>query len=148
VRVQAFHPDGPSLRSGVRLWLAGQRRTVQRSRWDRDAWLMTIEGITTREQADALRGWLLELPDAAVPRDDNESYFIHELVGLRVVDSNGVEVGRLEEVLSTGANDVYVVRAEAGEVLVPAIAEVVQRIDLPVGVMEITPLERWFDTPK
>lgn len=109
---------------------------------------MAIEGIATREQAEALRGWLLELPDADVPRDDDDSYFIHELVGLRVVDSDGTEIGRLVEVLSTGANDVYVVRSQTSEVLVPAIAEVVTRIDLPVGVMEITPLVQWFDTPK
>jgi 16S rRNA processing protein RimM len=148
VRVQAFHPEGPSLRAGTTVWLAGERRTIRRSRWDRDAWLMTLEGIATREAAEGLRGWLLERPDADVPRDDAESYFIHELVGLRVVDIEGTEVGRLAEVLTTGANDVYVVRGDAGEVLIPAIGEVVVRIDLPVGVMEITPLARWFDTPK
>jgi len=95
-----------------------------------------------------LRGELLEAPDAEVERDDDESFFIHELIGLRVVTTTGQDLGRITEVLQSGAADVYVVRGGAGEVLIPAIASVIERIDVGNGEVTITPLPGMLDESK
>ena len=55
------------------------------------------------------------------------------MIGLRVEDTAGQTLGRLAEVLSTGSNDVYVVRGERGEVLLPALDDVIRQVDLPGG---------------
>ncbi len=75
-------------------------------------------------------------------------YFIQDLIGLRVVDANDplVEYGVVEDVSSTGANDVYhIARKGQDPVLIPAIKQVVAGVDLEEGVMRITPLEGLFD---
>jgi 16S rRNA processing protein RimM len=148
VRVRPFTPDAPNLQAGKRVYLDGEARQVLRARYDKETWILELEGLTTRAEVEGARGRLLETPDADVQRDDADSYFLHELVGLRVVTADGRELGRVVEVMQPGANDVYVVRGEAGEVLIPAIGEVVQAIDLPVGIMTITPLPGLLDEPE
>ena len=137
--MRAFSAEAPHLQRGRWAWLAGVRRRVTASRWDRDAWLLGLTGVTAREQAEALRGELLEVPDVEVERADEESYFLHELIGLRVATAEGEELGVLKDVLQPGANDVYVVATPAGELLLPAIADVVERIDVAAGVMVVRP---------
>ena len=121
---------------------------VLRARLDRDAWILKLEGLEDREQIEALRGELLETPDAEVIRDDDESFFVHELIGLRVVTVDGREVGVVDEVVQAGAADVYVVKAGDGEVLLPAIAEVIASISLRDGTIVITPLAGLLDDSK
>lgn len=69
----------------------------------------------------------------AVPLEENE-YFIADLIGLRVVSDEGEELGTLDDVLQTGANDVYVVKNDKGEeILVPAIKDCVKNVDIEGG---------------
>lgn len=121
---------------------------VLQARQDRDAWILKLEGLEGRQQIEALRGELVEAPDAEVVRDDNESFFVHELIGLRVVTGDGQEVGVVDDVLQSGAADVYVVKTLAGELLVPAIADVVSSISLCDGTIIITPLSGMLDESK
>jgi 16S rRNA processing protein RimM len=145
LRVSAFSPEAPNLRSGRRLWLGGNEVTLTASRRATGSWIVAVAGISGRTAAERFAGHLFEAPDAEVARESGDSYFVHELIGLRVVTDGGEELGQVVEVLQPGANDVYVVRGPRGEVLVPAVAEVVSRIDLPVGVMTITPLPGLLD---
>ena len=84
-------------------------------------------------------------------RDDVEleecTYFIRDLIGLQVVDADtGAVYGRLEEVLETGANDVYTIRTPDGkQLLFPAIGDVVIETDPEQGIMRIRPLEGLFE---
>lgn len=69
----------------------------------------------------------------AVPLGENE-YFIADLIGLKVVSDEGEELGTLDDVLQTGANDVYVVKNDKGEeILVPAIKDCVKSVDIEGG---------------
>jgi len=65
-------------------------------------------------------------------------YYWHQIVGLRVVTSEGEEIGTVSEILETGANDVYVVKGEGGERLIPAIKQVVNEIAPERGEMIVT----------
>ena len=67
-----------------------------------------------------------------------DAHLVYEIVGLEVVTEDGKSLGRVSEVLSTGANDVYVVDGPSGETLLPAIASVVEEIDVAGGVLRIT----------
>jgi 16S rRNA processing protein RimM len=145
VRVMVFNPAAPNLQAGRTVYVAGQRRRVLRARNDHDAWIIQLSGLTNRDQVEDLRGHLVEVKDTELRRDDDDSYFVHELIGLRVVTVAGRELGTISEVIFTGANDVYVVKGNGKEYLVPAIAQVVERIDLPVSVMTISPLPGLLD---
>jgi 16S rRNA processing protein RimM len=144
----AFSPTARNLQRGRPVYLQGVRRTIERARADHDQWIIKLSGIGDRNTVEGVRGELLEAPDSEVLRDDDESFFVHELIGLRVVTTGGRELGRIKEVLQTGANDVYVVAAAEGEVLIPAIGEVIERIDVSRGEVSITPLPGMLDESK
>ena len=148
IRVSPFSPTARNLQRGRPVYVGGLRRVILRARQDRDAWILQLEGLEGRDQIEALRGELLETPDAEVVRDDDESYFVHELIGLGVVTTDGRMVGVVQDVLQSGAADVYVVKTEEGELLLPAIADVVASISLRERVIAITPLPGMLDESK
>ncbi|MDZ4158520.1 MAG: ribosome maturation factor RimM [Anaerolineaceae bacterium] len=93
--------------------------------------LVRFEGITTREEAARLRNTQVYVPADTLPPLPEGEYYFHQLLGLTIVDEQGVVLGKLAQILETGANDVYLVRAEDGtEALLPAIEEVILKIDL------------------
>lgn len=78
--------------------------------------------------------------EICVPKQDLESlpegeFYWHELIGLKVIDERGASLGTLKVILPTGANDVYVVQGDEGEILVPATWEVVLEVDAGRGIM-------------
>jgi 16S rRNA processing protein RimM len=148
LRVEAFSPSARNIQRGRPVYLDGVRRIVLEARNDRGAWILKLGGLTDRNAVEGLRGKLLETPDAEVIRDDDESYFVHELIGLRVSTTDGDELGAIAEVMPTGSNDVWVVRGTRGETLVPAIGDVVVRVDLGERRAIITPLMGMLDNSK
>jgi 16S rRNA processing protein RimM len=102
--------------------------------------IVRLVGIETAEAAAALRGQYLYVATADAARPPRGEYFLHEIVGLAVEDESGRALGRIQDVLRTGANDVYLVAGPLGELLIPAIADVVLTIDLEAGRVVIRPL--------
>ena len=84
--------------------------------------------------------WLTVPLEAVEPLPEGE-YFHFQLIGLRVVTVEGEALGEVSEIIETGSNDVYVVNGPAGQVLIPAIASVVQQVDLEQGVMAVQLME-------
>lgn len=149
MRILVYSPSARNIQRGRPVYLEGVRRTVERARADQDHWILKLSGIADRTTVERLRGELLEAADNDVLRDDDESYFVHELIGLRVVvTATAEELGTVADVLQTGANDVYVVHGPGGELLIPAIAEVIDRVDVSGGVVSITPLPGLLDESK
>ena len=114
--------------------------TIRSLRTHRGALLVGLDGVDRREQADELRGLLLEVSESDLGSLDQDEYYRFQLIGLEVRDTEGTVLGTLEEVLETGANDVYIVRDDESELLVPAIDSVVKNVDLAAGTMVIDPL--------
>jgi len=148
MRVQSFSASGVNVQAGRVVYLDGVRREVRRNREDKDAWVLQLAGIGDRTAAESYRGALLEVPDEDVERESEDSYFVHELIGLRVVTAEGEELGTIDDVLQPGANDVYVVHGPRGEILVPVISDVIDRVDVRGGVVVITPLAGMLDESK
>jgi 16S rRNA processing protein RimM len=96
--------------------------------------VLRLEGVDGREAAEALIGRYLEAPSRSLPEG---SYYWHELVGLKVKDPSGASLGTLEEVFRAGENEVYRILGPDGELLVPALHDVVRRIDLEAGEMVV-----------
>lgn len=126
---------------GATVWAAGVAYTVRGSRPHRNALLVTLEGIETEGQAQSLSGLLFEVPEEELPRLAEGQYYRFQLLGMDVVDREGQPLGRIEEVLETGANDVYIVRNREGELLLPAIDAVVKEVDLSARRMVVELME-------
>lgn len=108
-------------------------------------WLVQIEGIDSREAAEAWRGAELGVPRkraAALPPD---RHYVFEVIGLRVETESGEALGTVIEILRTGSNDVYVVKTDAREILIPAISSVVLAIEPARGRIVIRPLPGMLD---
>ncbi len=107
--------------------------------------IVSFKGIFNRDQAEFLRGRRIYLPATQLPVLEEGEYYHYQLIGLRVIDVNGKIIGRLAEILSTGSNDVYVVKGGNQEILIPAIEDVIKEVnlgentmvvDLPEGLVE------------
>jgi 16S rRNA processing protein RimM len=115
--------------AGSRLWLDGAPYTVERGRSQGRIVVLKLRGVDTRNQAEALYGKALLAPEAT-PIEDEDVYYLHDVLGARVQDKAGEALGELVDVFSTGSNDVYVVRGARGEILLPALDDVVLEVDV------------------
>jgi 16S rRNA processing protein RimM len=98
---------------------------------------LQLEGIHDRDSADTWRdAYVYVAMEDALPLEEGQYYF-HQIEGLSVVTTDGEPLGRIQEILATGANDVYVIDGPQGELLLPAIRDVVQEIDLDKGVIVV-----------
>jgi 16S rRNA processing protein RimM len=121
------------LQPGVGVYVGEDHRLLQiRSRrLHRQDLLLTFDGYSTPETVGELRNLLVYVPSHDRPALPDGEYYHHQLIGLQVFSEEGSLLGKLENILITGANDIYVVRSpQGGELLLPAIEEVVQEIDL------------------
>jgi 16S rRNA processing protein RimM len=132
--------DNPErFRPGARLFLESEEGPVLVEvvsvRPHKGMMLVRLASIQDRTAAERLQ-WrrLLILQTDAMPLGEHENY-VHDLIGLRVESLAGEVLGEITEVLFTPANDVYVVAGPDGELLLPALRDVVLRVDLETGTM-------------
>jgi 16S rRNA processing protein RimM len=91
--------------------------------------LLSLEGVTDRGRAEDLLGAEVLIPRAQLPPLEDGTYYWCDLIGCAVYDGE-LYIGRLESIISTGSNDVYVVSDGENETLVPALASVVREVDI------------------
>jgi 16S rRNA processing protein RimM len=101
--------------------------------------LVRLEGISSSEEASEWAGALLCIPESALSALPPGEFYWRDLIGLACRTLDGETVGTVEELWPTAANDVLVVRKGARSVLVPAVREILTRIDLEEGVVWIDP---------
>ncbi len=140
VRVRP-HTDLPERFSWLTQVYVGQTnpqlRQVESMRWHKEILLLKFDGLDSRDAIEGLRGQYLQVPESeAIPLADDE-YFLFQLIGLQVVSDEGHVLGELKRVIETGANHVFVVRGEAGELLLPDIPDVVLDINFEDGRMTV-----------
>jgi 16S rRNA processing protein RimM len=120
---------------------AGRRMKVERVRPTGRGVRLALEGVGDRSAAEGLRGQFLFVPPDERIRLPEGRHFVHTLIGLAVVSEQGEPLGSLVEVLKLPAHDVYVVRGERGEMMIPAVEEFVRRIDPAAGVITVRLIE-------
>lgn len=140
--------DTPDFAAGFKkIYLDGKPVKVRSARPHKNIVIMQLDGIDTPEAAQALVNKVLYISRDQVKLPAG-TYFIADLIGLKVVDADDENTvyGKLTEVSSTGANDVYHIQFADGKTrYIPAIPQVVVETDLANGVMRIRPLEGLFD---
>ncbi len=93
-----------------------------------------LEGIDNPETADKLVGQSVFVPSKRLP--DGE-YYWKDVIGLDIVTEDGRRLGYVRTILPTGSNDVYVCNGDEGEILIPALDDVVRKIDIGKGLMVV-----------
>ena len=136
------HSDTP-LQSGqtVTLKLSSgklQHHTIDSIKpFDHRSQLLFLDQITSREAAQVFKGAQLQIFRSSLPPLEEDSYYWCDLIGLEVMDKRRGFVGKLDAIMQTGANDVYVVKEGTSETLIPVIKSVVKKVDLENGLIEV-----------
>jgi 16S rRNA processing protein RimM len=140
IRVQPFTESLEGLLAYRAWWVGGgarwKRYQVTNARVQGEAVIAQLAGCEDRDAAAALRGQEVAVSREELPQPAANEWYWSDLIGLRVINLAGEDLGVIARMLRTGANDVLVVEAER-ERLVPFIAGVVKEVDLAAGVMRV-----------
>lgn len=118
--------------------------TIEMTRWKQDLLLLKFYEIDDRTIASQLTNQLVFAKTEQLPGLSEGEFYYHELIGLEVYQDDGDNLGTLVQILETGANDVYLIRAENGEeILIPATEEMILEIDPELGKMIVAKME-WY----
>ena len=147
--VMEVHTDFPErLTPKTKVFVGGdyQPMTIAAVRGHGEGLLVKLEGLDTPEATSRYRNQLVYVTAADRPKLPEGRYYYHELIGFDVVDEEQNSLGKLSEIMQTGANDVYVVvRPDGSEILFPVVSSVVLsierehrliRVHVPEGLIE------------
>jgi 16S rRNA processing protein RimM len=118
---------------GSALELDGASHEVEWSRPGQPGLVVKLRGIDNRTMAELFRGKYLEVPEEAVRLLADGRFYHHQIVGLTVLTSSGLHLGKVAEVLERPANDVWVSREGTVEHLIPATKDAVVEVDIRAG---------------
>jgi 16S rRNA processing protein RimM len=119
-----------------------QELTVKTHRTHKNFDLLTFEGYENINLVEKFRDGILKVPESQLAQLEEEEFYYHEIIGCVVATTSGVELGKITEILSPGANDVWVVKGKGGkEILIPYIHDVVKKVDVKEKVVLIEPME-------
>ncbi|OGP55812.1 MAG: 16S rRNA processing protein RimM [Deltaproteobacteria bacterium RBG_13_52_11] len=147
IRIEYFNPEDPHFFSRYQMiFIQGDQGSPQpyrpiKIRPHKHYILVTLEGIRNKEEAERLRGNLVLVDPAGLPPLEEDEYYWHEILGMRVVTEQGGDVGKITDILHTGSNDVYVVNKGKKEFLIPAIKDVIIAVERDTRTMVIRPLK-------
>jgi 16S rRNA processing protein RimM len=126
--------------TGATVFLDGQSAVIQSTVWQKDGVIITLPGIDTPEAAAGLRRKTLEIPQSSLRELPEDQYYQFDIIGLEVSTTGGAVLGKVTDILNCG-NDVYVVKGEGKEILIPATKDVIKSIDLKSKKIVIEPIE-------
>jgi len=141
VKVQPLTDFPERFAAGGHVCAAGVSYVIERCRWQRGHVFLKLAGIDSVTAAEALRDRLLEVPEDDLRPLGEGEYYHFQILGLEVRTTGGEVLGRVEQIISTGSNDVFVVRGPRGEVLIPAVDDVVKSVDPAAGRIEVEVVE-------
>ncbi len=121
------------------LYLNGKPYEVQSSRVHKTCVLAKLKGIDTPEDATLLRGQVVTI-DRSGLRLPEGTVFIADLIGCRVLDDNGEEIGKIKDVLTMPSSDVYVIEGEH-KYMIPSVKEFVKEINVDEGFVRVHLIE-------
>ena len=90
----------------------------------------SIEASPDRNAAESMKGWQVAVPRSSLPDSGKDEYYWSDLIGLKVVNLDGVELGVVEGLIETGANDVLEVKGEHAYSLIPFVSGYIHEVDM------------------
>ncbi len=104
--------------------------------------LLTFEGYDNVNQVERMRGGILKVPETQRGTLEEGEFYFQDIIGCTMFTTEGEELGKVIEILTPGANDVWVVKGSEGkELLIPYIEDIVKKVDVKEKVIEIEPME-------
>jgi len=126
---------------GATVYVNRQPMTIDDTTWYKGMAIIKLNTIDSREDAERLRGKTLEIHHSHLQPLPEGQYYHFQLIGLKVWTTTGELLGNITGILTARSNDNYVVSGDKGELLIPAIEDVVKSIDISQQRIVIEPIE-------
>ncbi|VDG19781.1 ribosome maturation factor RimM [Lactiplantibacillus mudanjiangensis] len=125
----------------------GVSMTISKSREQKGLFFLTFKGFDNINDVEKYKGWTIKVAAETLHDLPEGEYYYHEIVGLKVVTTDGETLGKIKEILSPGANDVWVVQRDHGQsdVLLPKIPQVIKNVDIEAGQVTVELMEGLID---
>jgi 16S rRNA processing protein RimM len=128
------------------IWKEGSKQPIEvkvtSHRTHKSFDLLTFEGYHNVNEVEPFKGAVLKVPEEQLGELEENEYYYHEIIGCTVVSEDGEEIGKIKEILSPGANDVWVVKRPNGkEAYIPYIEQVVLKVDVKEKLVTIHVME-------
>ncbi|MCH7745746.1 MAG: 16S rRNA processing protein RimM [Chloroflexi bacterium] len=142
LKIEVLTDNPERFSPGKALYLEGQLVQIERSRSIRGGILVKIDTVNDRTKAASLHGKIFSIPQQDIEPLPEGTYYHFQILDIAVWTEEGEYLGELKEILSTGSNDVYVVKdSDKKELLIPALEEVILDVSLADGKMTVRLLE-------
>lgn len=135
LRVAYYNEDKTNFFSYHKVWLKSgddrlQSYQIKDARVHRQYILVQFEGTESLDQAEPLVGATVLVERTALPTLEEGEYYWIDLLGMEVITTAGDRLGEVSQVIPTGGTDVFVVRRDEGEILIPAHEEIIRQVDV------------------
>lgn len=142
VKVYSYTDNASNILKLKKVYVDGVKYDVQSMKSFKNMFIMKLKGIDSIEATKPFIDKMCSREIVKGESNADDGYFIKDLIGLCVVDETGANLGTLKEVFNTGANDVYEVVLENGKsIYLPAIKQVVKKIDIVSHIMVVKIME-------
>jgi 16S rRNA processing protein RimM len=149
VKFHPFNVDGDTLGAGLQVFLAKADRQalyeIESSKPHKNQLLIKLRGIDHIDAAKLLIGATLRVDDSVLAALEPGQYYQYQVVGFDVVDKDGNAIGKLVATLKTAGGDLYVVQGAEKEHLIPAVKEIVEKVDFDAKIIIIDPPDGLLD---
>jgi len=150
IRMFYFGDDPLSLGKGTALRVIkgdglSVELVIQRIRASKNALILKFSGFDSIDDVKNLSGGVVHIDKAVLKQPNEDEYFWNDLIGMLVYDEKNELLGTLENIFTTGSNDVFVITKEKNELLLPAIKDVIKTVDVKNKVMHVHLLEGMRD---
>lgn len=124
---------------------SGKTLTVLNARFHKNMVLVVTKEVNSMNEAELLRGEEIIVNTEELPPLEEGRFYVADLIGFKVVDMDGEEIGVLSSVITTGSNDVFVIKIKDGkDVMIPAIDTHIKNIDTASRMIKVV-LPQWVD---
>lgn len=131
--------------STSRIYIDRQETVIDEAAWHKGNAIIKLQGVGTEQDAEPMVGHVIEIHRSQLFSLEDDEYFHFQLIGLNVITTEGDAIGTITEILSMASADVYVIKGNNGEILVPATDEIIKSINLEQGLMVIEPMDGLLD---
>jgi len=148
LKIKAISDNPDRFSPGGRLWFVkgGEPSAfvIKSAREQKDNVVVWLDGVDSIEVADGFRGLDAFVPESEVPPLPEGEYYHYQILGLPVYTQGGRLLGKVEDIFTAGEKDVYVVRGDGEEYLVPVNDDSVEEIDVKKGLIRLKGLEGYI----
>lgn len=116
------------------------------SREQKNIYVVKLDGYENINEVEKYKGWDVKVPRTEAVEAEDNAYYFHEIMGCAVITPEGEELGTIVDILTPGANDVWVVKRKGGkELLIPFIEDVVKEVNIAEKTVRVEIMEGLLD---